>query len=61
MGWECYNLTLINDLCNMWDGKLFSNLVIRNLAGGKVWLRLVYAMEWRLMLVVGFVLVLVGF
>jgi hypothetical protein len=61
MGLEYYNLTLINDLCNMWDGNLFSNLVTRNLAGGKVWLRLVYAMEWRLMLVVGFVLVPVGF
>jgi hypothetical protein len=45
----------------MWVGNLFSNLVTRNLAGGKVWLRLVYAMEWRLMLVVGFVLVPVGF
>jgi hypothetical protein len=36
----------------MWDGNIFSNMVTRNLAGWKVWLGLVFAMEWWLMLVV---------
>jgi hypothetical protein len=33
----------------MWDGNLFSNMVTRNLAGWKVWLRLVCAMVWCIM------------
>lgn len=33
LGWERYNLILINDLCNMAVGNLFNNMVIRNLTG----------------------------
>ena len=29
LGWEGYNLILINDICNKWDGNPFSNMVIR--------------------------------
>ena len=29
LGWEGYNLIMIDDLCNMWDGNLFSDMVIR--------------------------------
>jgi hypothetical protein len=69
LGWEGYNLILTNDLCNMWVGNLFSNMVTRNLAGWEVWLRLVCAMVWWLMMDVfrpggwwfGLVLVPVGF
>jgi hypothetical protein len=53
----------------MWVGNLFSNMVTRNLAGWEVWLRLVCAMVWWLMMDVfrlggwwfGLVLVPVGF
>jgi hypothetical protein len=53
----------------MWVGNLFSNTVTRNLAGWEVWLRLVCAMVWWIMVDVlrpvvggfGLVLVPVGF
>jgi hypothetical protein len=65
-------LNLINELWNMDLGlvtSVVSNMVIRNLIGWKVWLRLVCAMVWWIFMEVhdlvvagfGLVLVPVGF